>query len=197
MTTTLRHVSDALTLDLSGVPIRLTPLEFEQVCQGNPDCRLELTRTGELIAMPPTGWITSARNSDLTTQVSNWNRETQLGVVFDSSGGFILPNGAIYSPDVSWVEKSRLEGVTTTGFLPLAPDFVIELRSASDSLPQLQNKMLEYIENGVRLGFLINPQAKQIGVYRLGQPVEWLEAIAHVSGEEVLPGLTLDLKTFW
>ncbi len=157
MTTTLRHVSDALTLDLSGVPIRLTPLEFEQVCQGNPDCRLELTRTGELIAMPPTGWITSARNSDLTTQVSIWNRETQLGVVFDSSGGFILPNGAIYSPDVSWVEKSRLEGVTTTGFLPLAPDFVIELRSASDSLPQLQNKMLEYLENGVRLGFLINP----------------------------------------
>jgi Uma2 family endonuclease len=197
MTTTLRHVSDALTLDLSGVPIRLTPLEFEQVCQGNPDCRLELTSTGELIAMPPTGWITSARNSDLTTQVSNWNQKTQLGVVFDSSGGFILPNGAIYSPDVSWVEKSRLEGVTTTGFLPLAPDFVIELRSATDSLPQLQNKMLEYLENGVRLGFLINPQAKQVGIYKLGQPVEWLEAVAHLSGEEVLPGLRLDLKAFW
>jgi Uma2 family endonuclease len=197
MTATLRHTSDALTLDLSGIPIRLTPLEFEQVCQVNPDCRLELTSTGELIAMPPTGWITSARNSDLTTQVSNWNRETQRGVVFDSSGGFILSNGAIYSPDVSWVEKSRLEGVPTTGFLPLAPDFVIELRSASDSLPQLQNKMLEYLENRVRLGFLINPQAKQVGIYRVGQSAEWLESVLHLSGEEVLPGLTLDLTTIW
>lgn len=197
MTITLRHSSDALNLDLSGIPIRLTPLEFEQVCRVNPEYRLELTSTGELIAMPPTGWITSARNSDLTTQVSNWNRETQRGIVFDSSGGFILRNGAIYSPDVSWIEKSRLEGVTTTGFLPLAPDFVIELRSASDSLTQLQNKMLEYLENGVRLGFLINPQVKQVGIYRSGQPAEWLESVLHLSGEGVLPGLKLDLTTIW
>jgi Uma2 family endonuclease len=126
-----------------------------------------------------------------------WNCKTQLGEAFESSGGFILPNGANRSPDVSWVEKSRLENITLNQFIPLAPDFVIELRSTTDKLPPLQSKMEEYRENGVKLGWLINPQDRQVEIYRLNRDREILLSPNHLSGEDILVGFELDLTTIW
>ena len=160
--------------------------------------RLELTANGELITMPPVGWESSKRNSKLNVRVGVWNEQTQLGEVFDSSGGFTLPNGALRSPDVTWIEKSKLEGITSdTTFPAVVPDFVIELRSKTDNLKPLQEKMLEYRDNGVRLGWLINPQQQRVEIYRLGKEVEVLQSPTILSGEDVLPGFTLDLVPIW
>jgi Uma2 family endonuclease len=186
-----------LTIDLNA--LKLTPEQFQEICAANGDLRLELTATGELIVMPPTGWRTSSRNSKLTTQICIWNEQTELGEAFDSSGGFVLPNKAQRSPDVAWVEKSRIEAANPdpNRFLPLAPDFAIELRSATDRLSPLQEKMQEYQANGVRLGWLIDPQNQRVEIYRVNGDPEVLQSPTRLSGEDVLPGFTLDLTKIW
>jgi len=184
----------ALTLNLDPI-VALNHGQFRQLCLANPDLKLERASTGELIVMSPTGWETGKRNANLTIDLGVWNRQTNLGVVFDSSTGFTLPNGADRSPDVSWVQQERLDGLNLSpaDFLPLAPDFVIELRSETDRLQALQAKMLEYRDNGVRLGWLINPKGSTVQIYRLGQETEVLEAPEQLFGEDVLPGFALNL----
>jgi Uma2 family endonuclease len=160
--------------------------------------RFELTATGELVTMPPAGWESSERNGDLTTQVNIWNRQTRLGRVLDSSGGFTLPSGAVRSPDVTWIERSKFENISSDVAFPLVvPDLVIELRSKTDNLKTLQAKMLEYRANGVRLGWLINPQQQQVEVYRLGEETEVLQSPNTLDGEDVLVGFTLDLSSIF
>lgn len=168
---------------------------FFQLCQDNRDLRLERTATGELIIMPPTGWISGNRNSKLTQRLGNWTDQDGTGMAFDSSTGYKLPSGAERSPDVSWVLNSRIAALDLgpNQFLPLAPDFAVELRSATDSLAMLQAKMQEYQRCGVRLGWLIDPQNQRVEIYREGQDVDVLEQPKMLSGENVLPGFELDL----
>jgi len=184
----------ALILNLRPT-IELTDEQFFQLCQTNRDLRLERTAEGELIIMPPTGWESGNRNSRLTQRLANWTDADGIGLAFDSSTGFKLPNGANRSPDASWVSRERLKALNPdpTRFLPMAPDFAVELRSASDSLKTVQQKMQEYIDNGVRLGWLIDPQNQRVEIYRLGQDIEVLESPTSLSGEDVLPGFVLDL----
>ncbi len=188
---------DSLTLDVKST--RLTDEQFFELCSANRDLRFERSVDGELIIMAPTGWGTGNKNAELGIDLGIWNRQTRLGKVFDSSTGFRLPNGADRSPDASWVSKDRLEALNAdpAKFLPLAPDFVVELRSASDALKPLQTKMQEYIDNGVRLGWLIDPKNKRVEIYRPGQEVEVLESPISLSGEDVLPGFRLDLSPLW
>jgi len=185
---------DALILNLSSA-IELTDEQFFQLCVNNRDLRLERTAEGELIIMPPTGWGSGNRNSKLTARVELWADTDGTGLAFDSSTGYKLPNGANRSPDASWVKRERLEALNPdpARFLPMAPDFAVELRSASDSLQTLQQKMQEYIENGVRLGWLLDPQNQRVEIYRPGQDVEVLQSPTSLSGEDVLPGFMLDL----
>jgi Uma2 family endonuclease len=184
----------ALILNLHPA-IELTDEQFFQLCQNNRDLRLERTAEGELIIMPPTGWKSGNQNSRLTQRLGNWTEADGTGLAFDSSTGFKLPNGANRSPDASWVTNERLEALNPdpTRFLPMAPDFVVELRSASDNLKTVQQKMQEYLDNGVRLGWLIDPQNQQVEVYRQGRDVEVLQSPISLSGEDVLPGFVLDL----
>lgn len=180
--------------------IDLTDEQFWQLCHDNDYLRFETTATGELIIMPPTGGNTSERNADLTFQIKAWNRQTNLGKVFDSNGGFELPNGSKYAPDSSWVKLERWNALTAEQqdrFVPLCPDFVVELMSPSDTLPQTRAKMAEYMQNGARLGWLINRKQRQVEIYRPQQEVEILENPQTVSGENVLPGFVLDLATIW
>ncbi len=194
----MQSLDKPLLLNVSHITLRITSEEFEQLCQDNPDLRLELTATGELVTMAPVGWQSSERNGDLLLQVGNWNRQTGGGKVFDSSGGFTLPNGAIRSPDVTWIEKSKFANISPDVAFPhIVPDFVIELRSKTDSLKTLQDKMLEYRTNGVRLGWLINPQKQQVEIYRLDDEVEVLQSPITLSGEDVLSGFTLDLSSIF
>ncbi|MGF1519754.1 MAG: Uma2 family endonuclease [Nodosilinea sp.] len=189
----------ALTLDLSSV-IRLTHEQFEQLALANRDLRLELTATGELVLMPPTGGNTGRRNSDLTTDITLWNRRSKLGVVFDSSTIFRLPNGAERSPDVAWVSLERWHALTAAeqdSFPPLCPDFVIELRSKSDRLQPLQAKLAEYQANGCRLGWLINVQDRQVEIYRADREPEVLHGPLALSGEAALPDLTVATSGLW
>ena len=175
--------------------LELTEEQFFQLCQNNSDLRLERTAQGELIIMPPTGWESGNRNIKLSARLEIWAEADNTGLGFDSSTAFVLPNGAIRSPDASWVKRERIEALNPdpAKFLPLAPDFAAELRSASDSLKILQQKMQEYIDCGVRLGWLIDPQNQQVEIYRSGQDVEVLESPTSLSGEEILPGFVLDL----
>ncbi len=177
--------------------INLTDEQFFQLCQNNRDYQFERTASGELIIMPPTGSETSKRNMDLSYQLRAWSRQNNLGVAFDSSGGFRLPNGADRSPDASWVKKERWDALTPEqkdSFAPLCPDFVVELRSRTDSLKKLQEKMQEYIDNGAKLGWLIDRQNRRVEIYRPGQDVEIIENPATLSGEDVLPGFVLNLE---
>ena len=187
-----------LELDIDN--INLTDEQFFQLCQNNPDLRFERTASGELIIMPPTGSITSDRNADLTYQLRGWNRKNKLGKTFDSSGGFILPNGANRSPDASWVKMERWNALTEDQkqrFAPLCPDFVVELMSPSDTLENTRAKMKEYMDNGASLGWLINRKLLQIEIYRRDRDVETLESPQTLSGEDVLPGFILDLTEIW
>jgi Uma2 family endonuclease len=189
-----------LRLDVSRITLRLTHEEFEKLCQDNPEQSFELTKEGELEIMPPTGGESGKKESKLITRLTNWNEQTELGETFSSSTAFILPNGAERSPDAAWVELSRWEALTPEQrkkFPPLAPDFVIELRSETDSLTKLQQKMVEYRDNGVRLGWLINPQQRQVEIYRPGQAVKLLENPSTLSGEDVLPGFVLDMAVIF
>jgi Uma2 family endonuclease len=195
METNILTVPPLLTLKLD-----LTTEQFWQLCQDNQDLQFERTATGELIIMPPTGGNTGKRNVKLITQLDLWNSQTGLGEVFDSNTGFTLPNGADRSPDASWVSRERWEALTPEQqekFIPLCPDFVVELMSPSDRLEKTRQKMQEYQENGARLGWLINRKQQQIEIYRLNQGVEILDHPNEISGEDVLPGFVLDLTTIW
>lgn len=174
---------------------------FFELCQANRDLRLELSATGEVIVMPPTHSWTGKQNFGLSGQLWAWNDQTGLGLGFDSSTGFTLPNGAVRSPDVSWVSNERWEALSEIQqkeeFSPVSPDFVIELRSSSDSLKKLREKMQEYLDNGVRLGWLMDTTKKQVEIYRLGKEVEVLESPTTLSDEDILPGFVLDLNKIW
>lgn len=185
------------TWEVNFRSIELTDAQFDLLCADNPDLRLEMNADRELIIMPPAFGETGERNFDLIVQLGIWNRQTRLGRAFDSSTGYVLPDGSRPSPDVSWIEKSRLIGINLNQFIPIAPDFVIELRSSTDRLPPLQQKMQSYQTNGVRLGWLINPQERTVEIYRSGQESELLASPTTIFGEEVLPGFSLDLTTIW
>jgi Uma2 family endonuclease len=174
--------------------------QFFEFCQLNREWRIERSAEGDLEIMPPSGGETGNRNFELTTDVGVWARHDSSGVGFDSSTGFVLPNGAIRSPDASWVKRERLANFTVEQkqrFLPLCPDFLIELRSPSDPLVPIEAKMLEYMENGARLGWLIDPVEKKVYVYKPGEPVEVLNKPDRLSGDPVLPGFVLGLKPVW
>ena len=196
---TLKPKMTALTVNLNSV-IKLTDEQFFQLCEINEELRFERTARGELIIMPPTGGETSNRNGRLNQQLFNWADVNGTGIAFDSSGGFKLPNGADRSPDAAWVKQERWDILTPEQkerFIPLCPDFVIELLSPSDSLKVIQEKMQEYRDNGTRLGWLINRKSRQVEIYRLDQEVEVIESPASVSGENVLPGFVLNLEPIW
>ncbi|MEH2064518.1 MAG: Uma2 family endonuclease [Nostoc sp.] len=185
----------ALTLQFPPA-LKLTDEEFEQLIAVNQELRLELTAQGELVIMSPTGGETGERNLDIEGQLWFWNRQNKLGKAFNSSTGFKLPNGATRSPDASWVKIARWEALTPQQrkkFPPLCPDFVVELVSETDDLEDTQAKMREYIKNGLRLGWLINPKNRQVEIYRCNQAVEVLQSPRNLSGEDVLPGFLLDL----
>jgi Uma2 family endonuclease len=184
-----------LTLTLKPV-YSLSNDQFQQLCWANPELKLERTRAGELVIMSPTGGETGRQNSQLNFQIQLWNQKYQLGEVFDSSTGFILPNGAIRSPDVAWVERSRWEALTPEQrekFLPLCPDFVIELVSPSDSVQKKRGKMEEYRENGCGLGWLIHRPENQVEIYRPNCEIEVLNLPTKVFGENILVNLEMNL----
>jgi Uma2 family endonuclease len=188
-----------LLLDVRNTTLTVTPEQFDRLCIDNPDLRLELTPNRELIVMAPAGGESSEKNGDLFLEVGIWNRQTNLGRVFDSSGGydFTALGGGKPAPDVSWIEKSRLEGVNIVGFIPIVPDFVIELRSATDNLKPSQKKMVEYQRLGVKLGLLVNPKNKQVEIYRPGQEPEVLESPESIDCGEVMLGFVLSLDRIW
>ena len=183
---------------------KVTPKQFDELVDSNTDVRMELTAQGELITMPPTGGTAGRRNFRLSQQLANWAERDGTGIGFDSSTIFVLPNGARRSPDAAWVKLERWNALTPEqqdGFPPIAPDFVIELVSPSDLKKQryedLQEKMQEYLDNGVQLGWLIEPKAQKVEIYRPGQTVEVLQSPKTLSGEDVLPGFVLDLEPIW
>ncbi|NJL83677.1 MAG: Uma2 family endonuclease [Chloroflexaceae bacterium] len=186
-------------LNLSAIAA-LTHDQFQALCEANPDAKLELNGNGELVIMSPTGGETGAWNSELNADLVIWNRQTRRGTTFDSSTGFSLPNGAQRSPDTAWIPLEKWEALTLEerrGFLPFCPDFVMELLSPSDSWLQSQKKMAEYLENGCRLGWLIDRQNKRVAIYRAEKPPEIVQAPAFLSGEDVLEGFVLSLEILW
>jgi Uma2 family endonuclease len=191
------HVPPNLIVDVHSV---LTGKDFDQLVRDNPELRMELTATGELILMPPTGSKTGLLNFELARQFGNWAKANAGGVGFDSSTLFTLPNGARRSPDVSWVKRDRWDALTLDeqeGFAPLCPDFVIELRSRSDNLPPLEDKMIDYIANGAQTAWLIDPLRKRVYIYRPNRSPEVFEAPETISGDPELPGFKLDLRELW
>ncbi len=188
-----------LTFELpSDIALHVTQEEFAAIAAANRDLRLERTADGELIVSPPTGGESGRRNLSISAQLWNWaEANPDLGVAFDSSTGFALPDKATRAPDASWVERVRWESLTPEQrrkFIPLCPDFAVELRSESDELLKLRKKMQEYMEGGTRIGWLIDPQNQRVEIYRSGQEVEILEQPKQLSGEDVLPGFTLSLR---
>lgn len=185
----------SLHVDFSSVP--LTSEQFYRLCNDNPELRMELTAKGELILMSPTGAKTGYRNSELNYQLVGWAKADGNGITFDSSTVFALPTGAKRSPDASWIQRKRWDALSDEEqekFAPLCPDFVAELRSPSDQLATLEARMDEYIQNGARLGWLLDPIEKRVYVYRPSRKVEVLENPTHVEGEDVLEGLVVDLQ---
>jgi Uma2 family endonuclease len=181
-------------------PEPVTEEDFFAFCQLNPDWRLERTAEGEVIFMPPAGGETGRQNSQFNRLLGNWAEADGTGVVFDSSTGFELPNGAKRSPDAAWVRRSRWEALTPEQrrkFPPLCPDFVAELRSPSDALETLQEKMEEYLANGAELGWLIDPLERKVTIYRPGTEPVCLDNPEQVNGDPVLPGFVLDLRRIW
>jgi Uma2 family endonuclease len=187
-------IEDRLTLDLSALTV--TDDEFYQLCRDNPELRIEMTAQGELVVMPPTGSETGRRNSTLTQQLANWRDVDGTGVCFDSSTLFVLPNGARRSPDACWIRRERWQALTREQrekFAPICPDFVVELRSQTDRFSDLEKKMIEYIENGARLGWLLDPIQKLAVIYRPDQEPQRLEAPDTLRAEPELPGFVLNL----
>lgn len=179
---------------------KVTHEQFQQIAAVNRDLRLERTATGELIVIPPTGSETGKHNLDISGKFWLWNRQTKLGLVFDSSTGFHLPNGSDCSPDASWVKLERWQALTPEeqqGFASLCPDFVVELRSKSDNLQPLREKMREYLANDASLGWLIDRKNHKVEIYRHNQDREILDNPSTLSGENILPGFILDLTDIW
>ena len=209
MTQTLtmaKNTTRAAEFDSSVIKFKpLTHMDderFAKFCALNDDLRIERTAEGEIILMPPTHGDTGHRNADLNADLTIWARGNGSGRYYDSSTGFKLPNGALRSPDASWISNSRLEVLTSeqrSGFFDICPDFVIELRSSSDSLSMLQDKMQEYMDNGARLGWLIDPMSnpKRVYIYRPQAEASILDEPDEISGEPELPGFTLNLRRIW
>ena len=200
MDTVVRPVRVPVPAKGSALLVRFPPAlclsddRFYEVCRLNRELRIERTAAGELSIMAPTGGDSSDRNAEIAFQLRRWAKRDGTGRTFDSSGGFRLPNGAVRSPDASWIGNARLASLTDDQretFIPLCPDFVVELRSPSDSLSALHDKMGEYLENGARLGWLIDPPGRQVFVYRPGSTPQRLEAPASVSADSVLPGFRM------
>ncbi|MEQ8468093.1 Uma2 family endonuclease [Coleofasciculus sp. E1-EBD-02] len=194
--------TETLSIELpKAIGLYVTQEQFTALAAANRDLRLERSAKGELIVNPPTGWETGRRNRSLTGQLDRWYEENEdLGEAFDSSTGFILPNSATRSPDASWVSRERWQALPPEQkgtFAHICPDFVVELRSSSDTLKSGQDKMREYIDNGAILGWLIDPQQRRVEIYRAGKDVEVLENPAELSGEAVLPGFVLNLRRVW
>jgi Uma2 family endonuclease len=180
--------------------VKLSDEKFFRLCQANRDLRIERNARGELIIMPPAGSESSGQNADITAQLSNWAKRDGTGKAFDSSGGFTLPNGAVHSPDAAWLPLSKWKKLTAKQrkkFAPVCPDFVLELRSPSDRLKTLQEKMEEYCENGAELGLLVDPEQKRVHVYRRGKKPKILKEPQAVDCGPVLPGFVLDLSEIW
>jgi Uma2 family endonuclease len=191
------ELSLPLKLDLKHV--YLTDEQFYQLCLNNPEWNIERNKRGVLIVMSPVGGESGYREADYIIDLGNWNRQTRLGKVFSSSTIFKLPGGGDRSPDAAWIELSRWEALTSDQrkrFPPIAPDFVLELRSRTDDLETLQEKMQEYMTSGVRLGLMLNPQDQQIEIYRQGQAKEVRSLPTEFSGEAVLPGFVLPIDPF-
>jgi Uma2 family endonuclease len=200
-------MSQTLTfVEIPPLVLRLEPVidmsdeQFFELCQLNRDLRLERTRQGDLVIMPPTGSETGRMNFELTGLLGHWVRADGTGVGFDSSTGFTLPKGATRSPDLAWVKRERWEAVTPEQrqqFPPPCPDFVLELRSPSDALATVQAKMQEYLDSGAQLGWLIDPIEKKVYIYRPQAPLTSLDNPQTISGEPVLPGFVLELGRVW
>lgn len=190
-----------IVLNLQDVLEKMSDDEFEKFCRHNPDMEIEMTKEGELVIMPPTGGETGIRNFSLIFEFGKWlEKHPNSGVGFDSSTVFVLPNGAKRSPDLAWAANEKWNSLSAEEkkkFPPLCPDFVVELRSPSDSLVNLQNKMTEYIENGAALGWLIDPLEKKVYVYRPNGDVETLDNPSKVSGEPLLKGFSLNVRKVW
>ena len=189
-----------IVLNFRELTDKISDDEFENFCRQNPDVEMELTEEGELVIMPPTGGITGNRNFSLIVMFGNWTEKDKSGIGFDSSTIFRLPNGAKRSPDLSWVKNERWGKLTDRErekFPPLCPDFVVELRSPSDSLKNLQNKMTEYIENGAALGWLIDPSERKVHVYRPNAETEIINDPKQISGAPLLAKFTLKLEKIW
>ncbi len=187
----------AIQLNLAPLIQHLTAEQFYELCMANKDVVMERSATGELIIMPPVGGESGEREANYITDLNIWNRQTQLGKVFSSSTVFRLPQGGDRSPDAAWVSLERWQALTPEQrrkFPPLCPDFVLELRSESDRLKPLQNKMQEYLTSGLQLGWLIDPQNQKVEIYRPHQEVEIFALPATVSGEDVLPGFRLEIE---
>jgi Uma2 family endonuclease len=198
--TTIEAVgTDRLTLTLpSGLSgLRVSPEAFWELCAANPDLRLTRTAQGELIIMAPAGSDSGSRNLSLAAQLWNWNRASRLGIGFDSSSGFTLPNGYVHAPDLAWVAQPRWDALTRDEkrkFARICPDFVAELMSPSDRRTPTRERLEEFMTQGARLGWLIDPDAVEVEIHRPGRPVDMLKRPATLSGEDVLPGFVLDLK---
>lgn len=180
--------------------IEMTDAQFFEFCQLNRDWRIERTKEGELEIISPSGGETGSTNLEIEAVLYNWSKQDGTGVGFNSSTGFDLPNGATRAPDASWVRRERLADLTgeqKKKFLPLCPDFVVELRSPSDSLSALKVKMDEYVENGALLGWLIDPENRQVFIYHPGKPVEHLKSPASLFSDPLLSGFVLDMKEIW
>lgn len=190
---------NAYTINFDSI-FTITDQQFDQLCTNNPELVLERNRKGELIIMSPTGGETGKKNAELNADFVIWNRQKKLGYIFDSSTCFRLPMGSNRSPDVAYIKKERWDKLSEEEkikFPPIAPDFVLELMSNTDSLKMLQEKMAEYMESGVKLGWLINPEKKEVEIYRQGQKKEVLSDPNSLSGEEILPDFILDLGLIW
>lgn len=196
----LPEETDPIVLDFAPILPRLRGDDFFRFCQANERWVLELSKEGQLIIMMPAGWSTARRNARLIKFLANWADEDGTGEYFDSSAGYILPNGAERAPDASWVRRERWEAVSPKArekFAPLCPDFVVELRSRTDRLKPLQAKMAEYIENGAQLGWLIDPYKRRVYVYRPDAPMQRFDEPESISGEPLLPGFVLPVAQLW
>jgi Uma2 family endonuclease len=197
-----RPETETLPLNLpKTIGIYVTQEQFVALAASNRELQLERTAQGELIVNPPTGWQTGKRNWSISGELYLWWRNCgEPGKTFDSSTAFILPNGANRAPDASWVSQARWDALTDEQkgtFANICPDFVVELRSSSDTLKSRQEKMTEYMENGAKLGWLIDPQNRKVEIYRQQSEVEILENPAELSGEEILPGFVLNMRRVW
>jgi len=200
MTQTI-SLTENIPLKLQMSPaIDMTDEQFFAFCQQNRDYRIERNATGEITIMPPTGSETGNRNFDLIVQLGIWTRQNGTGIGFDSSAGFTLPNGAMKSSDAAWIKLEKWHTLTPEQqqkFAPICPDFIIELRSPSDNLQPLKDKLQEYIDNGVSLGWLIDRKNRKVYIYRPNSEVECLDKPATLSGESILPEFVLQLSTIW